>query len=55
MIRYRFGAAENSSPIALALLLVSAALLALAAISAVTRDWRGELAEVESTDITSVK
>jgi putative tricarboxylic transport membrane protein len=45
-------------PIALALLSVSAALLALAAISAVTRDWRGKLAEVESgdgTDITRVK
>jgi putative tricarboxylic transport membrane protein len=45
-------------PIALTLLSVSAALLALAAISAVTRDWRGKLAEVESgdgTDITRVK
>ena len=35
-------------PIALVLLLISAALLALAAISAVTRDWRGKLAEVEA-------
>jgi putative tricarboxylic transport membrane protein len=32
-------------PIALVLLLISAALLALAAISAVTRDWRGKLVE----------
>ena len=37
-------------PIALVLLLISAALLALAAISAVTRDWRGKLAEVEAGD-----
>jgi putative tricarboxylic transport membrane protein len=35
-------------PIALVLLLVSAALLALAAISMVTRDWRGRLAEAEA-------
>ena len=37
-------------PIALSLLLISACLLALSAISALTRDWRGKLAEVESGD-----
>ena len=35
-------------PIALVLLLVSAGLLALAAISMATRDWRGKLAEAEA-------
>src|SRR5262247_4552066 len=35
-------------PIALTLLLVSAVLLALAAVSLVTRDWRGKLAEAEA-------
>jgi putative tricarboxylic transport membrane protein len=42
-------------PIALVLLLISAALLALAAISAVGRDWRGKLKEVESTDGPNVR
>jgi putative tricarboxylic transport membrane protein len=37
-------------PIALALLSVSACLLALSAISALTRDWRGKLAAAESGD-----
>jgi putative tricarboxylic transport membrane protein len=35
-------------PIALVLLLISAALLALAAFSAITSDWRGKLAEAEA-------
>jgi hypothetical protein len=35
-------------PIALVLLLISAALLATAAISMVTRDWRGKLKEAEA-------
>ena len=38
-------------PIALVLLAVSAGLLALAAVSLVTRDWRGKLAEVETKPV----
>ena len=44
------GAIFLERPIALALLLISACLLALSAISALTRDWRGKLADAESVD-----